>query len=197
MENTQTYKINGGGSFTVKIDGSTIKIEDYTYGSIAGGTGTECFHTIDATKSADFYAEFGVKDGEELLTLLSNDKKDDWKSLHALIKKFQTDSYVWVETDWSDSIDITVTLTGDAKVGSVLTAVANAISSEGTFPTGYTWYINEELEGTYKVIETAVDQTYTITESDRGKFIRVGVSSGDAVGFNSSFKSSKSVGPVE
>jgi hypothetical protein len=197
MENTRTYEIDGGGSFTVKIDDSNIKIEDYTFGSIAGGTGTECFHTIDATKRADFFAELGVKDGEELFKLLSSDEENDWKTLHALIRKHQTESYVWVETDWSDSINVTVTLTGEAKVGSVLTAVATAISSEGTFPIGYKWYINDELEGTYKVIKLAADDVYTIAPGDHGKFIRVSASASDAVGFNSSSKRSKSVGPVE
>lgn len=197
MQNTRTFDFDGGGYYTVTIDDSEVKLDGYTLGSPAGGTGTECSHTIDATKRAEFFAEMGVASGEGLFLLLDAYRVGDWVNLHSVITKYETDSFVWVETDWSDSINVTITLTGEAKVGSVLTAVATAISSEGTFPIRYKWYINDELEGTYRVIELAVDEVYTIAESDRGKFIRVSASASDAVGFNSSSNLSKSVGPVE
>ena len=196
MNQTRTFEINGGGFHTLTIDDSQIKIESYTLGSLAGGTFTETSYTIDQTGRADFFTEIGIKDSEELFARLDAYVEIDWSNLRSVIFKHKTDSFFWAETDWSDSIKIKVELTGDPKVGSILTATAHAKSTEGTFPVAYQWYINDKQEGSYRLIESATDQEYLITADDRGCFIRFGASAGDAVGFNSSFAPSNSIGPI-
>ncbi len=196
-DKARTFHTKEGGHYTLTVDDRQVKMDGYSMGSPAGGTGTECAHTVDVTQTADFFAELGVKDEIEMMSALDSYLESDWDNLHSTITKYQTDSFVWVETDWSDSIEIKVTLTGEAKVGSMLSAVATATSTHGTFPVAYQWYSNDELTGMYHLIESATDSTYTIAVSDLDKFIRVGVRSSDTEGFNSSIQSSESVGPVE
>lgn len=196
-DKTKTFNTKEGGFYTVIVDSSQVKMDGYSMGSPAGGTGTECSHRVNETKMPDFFAVLGVRGADDLMMRLESYEESDWDKLHSLISKNQSDSFVWVETDWSDSIEIKVMLTGEAKVGSVLSADAIARSVNGTFPVAYQWYSNDELTGSYHTIESATDSTYVLTEKDRGNFIRVGVSSSDSVGFNSTFHPSKSVGPVE
>ena len=197
MNQTREFEINGGGFHALTIDDSQIKIESYTLGSLAGGTGTESLYTIDLTRRADFFTEMGIQNGEELFQRLDTYTENDWNNLRSMIKKYQTDSFFWMETDWSDSIDIEITLTGKAKVGATLTVAATATSTEGTFEVSYQWYVGDSLDDPFQVIDSETNQTYTLTEADRNRFIRCGVSSGDKVGFNSSFAPSNSLGPVE
>ena len=196
-DKTKTFNTKEGGFYTVTLNASQVKLDGYSMGSPAGGTGTECSHTVNETKMSDFFAVLGVKGVDDLMLSLESYEESNWDKLHSLFSKNQSDSFVWVETDWSDSIEIKVTLAGEAKVGSVLSADATARSINGTFPLTYQWYSNDELTGSYHLIEAATDSTYAIREKDRGNFIRVGVSSSDSVGFNSTFHPSKSVGPVE
>ena len=196
-DKTKTFNTKEGGFYTVTVDASQVKMDCYSMGSPAGGTGTECSHTVNETKVPDFFAVLGVKGADDLMMKLESYEESDWDKLHSLISKNQSDSFVWVETDWSDSIEIKVTLTGEAKVGSVLSADATARSINGTFPVAYQWYSNDELTGSYNLIESATESTYPIMPRDLRKFIRVVVSSSDTVGFNSSSHPSKSVGPVE
>ena len=196
-DRTKTFNTKEGGFYTVTAHASQVKMDGYSMGSPAGGTGTECSHTVNESKVPDFFAVLGVKGADDLMMKLESYEESDWDKLHSLISKNQSDSFVWVETDWSDSIEIKVTLMGEAKVGSVISAVATATSSNGTFPVAYQWYSNHELTGSYHLIESATDSTYPIAPSDIGKFIRVVVSSSDTIGFNSSSHPSRSVGPVE
>ena len=102
MTNSRLFDTADGGYCKLIIEGSEVKIESYSMGSPAGGTGTDCSHTIDETKTEEFFAEMGAKDGDELMGRLDAYNENDWTKLHSIISKFQTDSFVWVETDWSD-----------------------------------------------------------------------------------------------
>ena len=102
MTSARLFDTAEGGYYKLIIEVSQVKIEAYSMGSPAGGTGTDCSHTIDDTKTNKFFAEIGVRDGDELMGRLDSYNEDDWTKLHLMILKFQTDSFVWVETDWSD-----------------------------------------------------------------------------------------------
>ena len=102
MTNSRLFETAEGGYYKLILDGSQVKIEAYSMGSPAGGTGTDCSHAIDETKTKEFFAEIDVRDGDELLGRLDAYHEVDWTKLHSTISKFQTDSFVWVETDWSD-----------------------------------------------------------------------------------------------
>ena len=89
---------------------------------------------------------------------LSTYEEKDWRVLHHAVMEHQTDSFVWEETDWSDSIKVVVTLKGDARVGCALKAIATATSPKGVFPVTYEWYSNDELDGAYELIESAKEE---------------------------------------
>lgn len=197
INQTRTFEIPGGGFHALIINDTLIKIESYTLGSLTGGVGTESSYTINLTKRADFFAELEINGGEELITRLDMYTEIDWENLRKVIKKYQTDSFFWMDTDWSDSIDIETTLSGETKVGATLTVAANAISTEGTFAVAYQWYRGISIDDPFQVIESAISENYTITESDRGKYIRCVVSASDNIGFNSSSSPSKSIGPID
>ena len=195
MNKTRTYKNPEFGDYTVTIDDSLVKIDCYTLGSLAGGTGTECAHTVGAAKRLDFFNAIGIRNSDELLSLLDIYEQKDWSNLHSIIIKFETDSYVWFETDWSDSIEIKVTISGDAKVGATLTAAATATSTKGTFPVSYEWFTSENIDPPFHLIESASNATYVITPTDLGNFVSVIARSSDG-GVNSSNKWSNFIGPI-
>jgi hypothetical protein len=175
MNQTREFEIHGGGFHSLTIDDSHIKIESYTLGSLAGGTGTESSYAIDLTRRADFFKDMGISHGEELFQRLDTYTEIDWNNLRSMIQKYQTGSFVWMETDWSDSIKIT----------------------EGTFDVMYDWYRGDSIDDPFRIIESARFETYTLIEADRGKYIRCGVSSRDNTGINSSFKPSETIGPIK
>lgn len=72
-------------------------------GSLAGGTGTECDHVIGASNWEAFFRALEIHNKDELLPLVDTYKEvADWSKLHSVIMEFQTDSFVWFETDWND-----------------------------------------------------------------------------------------------
>lgn len=193
---THSFQDKNGDSYTFTLDDGQVKLDCYLMGSILGGTGTECIHTVNGPKIKEFFVQLGVRDASDLDQRLPAYEAKDWQELHQVIMKYQTDSFVWEETDWSDSINVTVAVIGEGKVGCVLAAVATATSTEGTFPITYQWYSNDGLEGSYQLIESATKPTYLLEDAERGKFVRVGASASDGIGFNSSSSPSNSLGPI-
>jgi hypothetical protein len=49
-------------SYTLTLEKETLKLDCYLAGSITGGTGTECGHTISGEKMTQFLRAAGVKD---------------------------------------------------------------------------------------------------------------------------------------
>ena len=101
MRKSQKFGELDDSSYTLTIGDSELKLDCYLKGSIAGGSGTECIHTIDATKMAEYFAAIGVKNGEELMARLETYNGMELAQMHSAFSKFQTDVFVWVETDWS------------------------------------------------------------------------------------------------
>jgi hypothetical protein len=196
MKITKRFENPEFGGRTLTIDDATITMDCYTRGSLLGGAGTECSHTIDLTKRMGFFDALGVADSEALFALVDSYAENEWSELHDVVVEHQTDSQVWFETDWSDSIDIEIAVTGEAKVGSTLAADASALSSEGTFSVSYTWYSGLDPELPFEPITGATNETYRIVPADRGCYIRCEVGASDNEGFNSSFKPGANIGPV-
>ena len=184
------------GIYTLKMAEEQIELECYLLGSPTDGSGTECFHTIGLAKIPEFLNVLLLKSVDELLGVISGYRSKEWSEFHQIVMKYLSKNFVWTETDWSDSIDIEVSLAGDLKVGSVLGATATATYMNRPLPVAYQWYINDTFDGSYHRIFSATEPAYLILEGDRGKYIRVGISSVDEVGFNSAFSPSKSVGPI-
>lgn len=102
MSSSRTFGDPGDSAYTLVVDETELQLNCYLKGSIAGGSGTECFHTINATKRQDYLAEVGVKDGVELSARFATCGSQELAQMHSEFMKFQTSSFVWVETDWSD-----------------------------------------------------------------------------------------------
>jgi len=79
-----------------------IKIECYLLGSPTGGTGTECSHTIKGKKIGTFLETMKIENSKELRLLAARFTAEEWRNIHSKIQEFQTDVWVWNETNWDD-----------------------------------------------------------------------------------------------
>jgi len=89
-------------SYSLTIDADSIKIDCYLLGSITGGTGTECSHTIEGENISRFLESMKLNNAEELRSTSKSFQSEAWRNLHNKVIDHQTDSFVWSETDWSD-----------------------------------------------------------------------------------------------
>ena len=88
--------------YSVRIKDSEIQMDWYHRGSMTGGTGTEGGHTIGRKNISKFLDEMNVANLEEFKTIIANYKLQEWRDLHTKICEFQTDSWMWSETNWDD-----------------------------------------------------------------------------------------------
>lgn len=103
MNKTRTFDFPDGGFYTLTIDDSKMKLDGYTMGSLSGGTGTECSHTVSAIKKDEFFRAMEVHNEDDLLLLVDTYKEvAEWSKLHSVVTDFQSDSFVWFETNWDD-----------------------------------------------------------------------------------------------
>jgi hypothetical protein len=91
-----------GDSYDLEVGDNNIKIECYLIGSILGGTGTDCSHTIGSKNIPAFLSSNGWKSQEDLINQVATYSAQGWKKLHISIADHQTESFIWEETDWSD-----------------------------------------------------------------------------------------------
>jgi hypothetical protein len=97
------YRADDRSSYSIRLIDDEVRMECYLMGSITGGLGTECNHTIGAVKVSEFLLAMNSASLEELITAIGKYKEEDeWLNLHTKICKHQTDSFVWSDTDWDD-----------------------------------------------------------------------------------------------
>ena len=89
-------------SYSLTADFNMIKIDCYLLGSPTGGTGTECSHTIKGKKIVTFLESMKIENSKELRLLAAKFTPEEWRDIHGNIQKFQTDVWVWNETNWDD-----------------------------------------------------------------------------------------------
>ena len=89
-------------SYSLTADIKMIKIDCYLLGSPTGGTGTECSHTIKGKKVATFLEAMKIENTEALRVLAAKFTPEEWQNVHRKIQEFQTDEWVWNETNWDD-----------------------------------------------------------------------------------------------
>ena len=102
MSKSKKFGEAGDSSYTLIISDTELKLDCYLMGSIAGGSGTECIHKIGESNIANYLAEVGVKESEELMTRFEGCDSMELAKMHTTFSKFDTDTFVWVETDWND-----------------------------------------------------------------------------------------------
>lgn len=180
---TRSFRDRNGDSYTLKLSEDQVKLDCYLMGSILGGTGTECVHTINGPKVLEFFAEARAKDSKDLDEKVAAYVAKDWRELHDLVSKHQTDVSVWEETDWDEVWHpLTVSVVGEARVGNTLTAQATSPEEEGPFTVTYLWKSGDPVTRLFARIEGAESSTYTIVEADRGRCLTVFASATFAVG---------------
>ena len=89
-------------SYSLTLEEDLVKIDCYLLGSITGGTGTECGHTIKGIKIAEFLEAMGSATTTDLREKALHYQSTEWRNIHEVIQKFQTDTWSWSETNWDD-----------------------------------------------------------------------------------------------
>ena len=103
MSDLIDFRAKDRSSYSIRVIDGTVGMECYLMGSISGGTGTECNHTIRLAKIPDFLEDMNSASLEELMTDIGSYKEEEeWLNLHTHVCKNQTDSFVWTETNWDD-----------------------------------------------------------------------------------------------
>lgn len=102
MTNPINFQDGKFDSYSLTLEDNLVKIDCYLLGSITGGTGTECGHTIEGPKIKNFLAAIGSNTITELREKVKNFDAAEWRKIHQEIQNFQTDSWSWSETNWDD-----------------------------------------------------------------------------------------------
>ena len=89
-------------SYSLTLEEDLVKVDCYLLGSITGGTGTECGHTIQGPKIEDFLSSIGSDTITDLREKVKGYGAAEWQKIHQVIQNFQTDSWSWSETNWDD-----------------------------------------------------------------------------------------------
>ncbi|RUL49806.1 RCC1 domain-containing protein [Lysinibacillus antri] len=92
-----------------------------------------------------------------------------------------------------------VIIKGDPKIDEVLTGSYLYISEDGINEEGsiYKWYVADDENGTNnKTIDNAINSTYKVTESDRGKYIQFEVQPAKIGGVKGKAFKSQWIGPI-
>jgi hypothetical protein len=89
-------------SYSLTLEEGLVKVDCYLLGSITGGTGTECGHTIQGIKIAEFLEAMGSPTIADLREKALHYQSTEWRKIHEVIQKFQTDTWSWSETNWDD-----------------------------------------------------------------------------------------------
>lgn len=102
MTNPINFQDGKFDSYSLTLKENLVKIDCYLLGSITGGTGTECSHTIKGEKIATFLESMKIENSKELRIRAAKFSPEEWRDIHGKIQKFQTDVWVWSETNWDD-----------------------------------------------------------------------------------------------
>ena len=100
MNDQIDFRGKDSSDYSLKIANGTITLDCYLIGSISGGKGTECAHTIGNQNIPAFLESLECSSLDELVSTLRKYELDEWNALHAMMPDFQTDSFVWSETNW-------------------------------------------------------------------------------------------------
>lgn len=98
----QVLKFQDGAfdSYELAVEENHVELNCYLAGSLAGGTGTECWHSIKGGDLRDFVREVGVLATLDLPAHVDGFAAEDWKRMHRIVQTHQTGCYTWSETDW-------------------------------------------------------------------------------------------------
>ena len=102
MSKPIAFKDGTFDSYLLTAAFNIIKIECYLVGSPTGGTGTECSHTIKGKKISTLLELMKLENSKELRLLAAKFSSEEWRDIHNKIQKYQTDVWVWNETNWDD-----------------------------------------------------------------------------------------------
>ena len=97
------FKDQNGEFYSLKISKNEIKLDAYMLAENPTGlANTECFHELNRSDIPVFLNSMGVKNVEELVSLLPYFNDDLWSNLHKQIMENESKSFIWQETNWND-----------------------------------------------------------------------------------------------
>jgi hypothetical protein len=97
------FNDNNGEYYSLKISKNEIKLDVYMLTKNPTGlANTECFHELNGKDIPAFLNKIGVKNLEDLSSLLPDFNAKKWSNLHKKIMENQSESFVWRETNWND-----------------------------------------------------------------------------------------------
>lgn len=102
MTNPINFQNGQFDSYSLTLEENLVKLDCYLLGSMTGGTGTECGHTIEGPKIKDLLIALDSDSIANLREQVRIYDATDWQKIHQLIQNFQTDSWSWSETRWDD-----------------------------------------------------------------------------------------------
>ena len=106
MNKQFNFKDNNGEFYTLKISKNEIKLDAYMLTENPTGlANTECYHELKRNDIPAFLIRMGVKNIEELVSLLPDFNDAQWSNLHKKLSENQSESFIWQETNWSDEKD--------------------------------------------------------------------------------------------
>ena len=70
MSDSIDFRAKDRSSYSIRIIDGTVRMECYLMGSITGGAGTECNHTIGVVKISEFLEAMNSASLEDLMTTL-------------------------------------------------------------------------------------------------------------------------------
>ncbi len=103
MKKQFEFENQNGEFYSLKISKNEIKLDAYMLTENPTGlANTECFHELKGNEIPTFLNRMGVKNVEELVSLLPDFDDNHWSNLHKKIAENQSKSFIWQETNWND-----------------------------------------------------------------------------------------------
>jgi len=97
------FKDQNGEFYSLKISKNEIKLDAYMLTENPTGlANTECYHELKGNDIPVFLNRMGVKNLEELVSLLPDFNDDQWTNLHKKLSENQSESFIWRETNWNN-----------------------------------------------------------------------------------------------
>ena len=99
MSDSVNFTADNRSEYSIRIIDGSVKVECYLMGSITGGTGTECFHTVGLAKVPEFLEAMNSASLEELMTAIGKYKhglfRSQFYSFSDYTNKFTDCQVVW------------------------------------------------------------------------------------------------------
>lgn len=96
MTTKLTHRTETGTEYSLTIDQDSIQVKRYSRGSISGGSGTECGHTVSGNEAMlQVLNLLALRSLSDLADKVLQFNDQEWNELHSTIQQNQTSSYLF------------------------------------------------------------------------------------------------------